>query len=726
MSLSLNTSAMKKISTLILALLLIASALLTHPSQALSMGYPPATITVFVVDENSNPLSGASWTVTGSGFIDPSGGAGVSTAHTVHSSSFGSYLVSGYPSEFGGKIFGSIVTSDGPGPSVYLESGQNKTVTIQYASGPVPCTIDLKGNGADSITVEPGSPVSLTWTSSGTLGTGAVGFNTSGAVQNTFGVTVNPTQSTMYTIGSINPIPASSGFSKVLAYFANNDEPSLQQILNNQGYSINVVNDETRTERWNIPAQTTSISFTGKYIGAYGTRAKTFGYYVNTQLFQTFVPLFKNNLNDPADVPVFSGGESFNFVIPTTGVSSIGFAIRNGSPGIPNFFATQSQYSLGADQVAIFNPSLNKYIMGFEDNLANGLPHQDYQDLVVEVEAVSATGRVNCSDQVQVLMSENPTITVTSNMPSSWRILASGPNESPFLVTPSQGEGVSDIHTVSNAVDEGPFTEGTVTIVGIQNIEGYSYTVTNTQGTSRTMTLFSDAPASFTITYTPTGYFNFSLSSTPDVSVSRNPNQSGQVQQTILVDYISGYASPVILTVINLPTTIVGGVTHTVGVTYANQGCVPPTEELGLPPCNTTLTFTVPYAIPVGTYPITVTGFVPDDVEDHDSVQKSTTFNLIVQPDSSTTASCSVSPTIARIGQPVIWTANPPGGAPNPFVFTWSGTDFPTIETTNPYVTSYQSTGVKTASFTMTNGVTTATCPTVTVYVGVAPDYKEY
>lgn len=499
---------MKKITTLTIAFFLLVPALLVHP-LLVSSDTPPATITVFVVDENNNPLSGATWNLTGDDSIFPSGGGGSSTVHQVYPPNGGkSYMVSGYPLTLESRSFNSIVTSDGPGRTVYINQGQNKTVTIQYTSGPVPCTVDLKVNGLDNVSVQPESSVTLTWTSVNTSGTVGSGFNTAGAIQNTSGVIVSPTETTVYAIDGI----------------------------------------------------------------------------------------------------------------PSLGVG-------------------------------------------------------------------------NCFDEVTVSANSTASgISVVSNIPSTWALIANSAQ---------------------------------ATITFIENKPGYSYVVTNSQGTGSTMSLFASPPYVFTITYTPIGPFNFSLTPPSDVSVSRNPNQSGQVQQVINAYLLSGVSQPVTFTASNLPTIIVGGVAQTVGVTYANQGCVPAlplTEE----DCDATLTFTVPYSIPVGTYPITVTGSATADNSIGEFIiSTSTTFNLIVQPDSSTTASCSVSPTIAKVGEPVTWTANPPGGGTSPYVFTWSGTDFPTTETANPYVTSYQSTGVKTASFTMTSGVTTATCPNVTVYVGVAPNYTE-
>jgi hypothetical protein len=693
---------MKKITTLILAFLLVAPILLTYPFKASSMvGPAPATITVFVVDENNSPLSGATWNLTGDSSLSPSAGADASTVHTVDAAMLGgSYMVSGYPSAIGNRLFNSIRTSDGPGRALLLDPGQNKTVTIQYASGPLPCTIDMKGNDADSVTVEPGSPVVLTWNSVGALNVAGTGFDTGGAVQNTSGVTVNPTQTTVYTISnvSLTPSGASRGVSTV----------GLQEVLNSAGYLINTAS-ETGYDKWNVPSGTNSISFTGKYLERHSPSRQAFGYYVNSDI-STFLPVWKNGLNHPANVPILADGDPLAFTIPTVGVNTIGFA-RYAVDTRQSLYASEAALNSGGlDQAVVFNPSLNKYILGF-----SGPPYmrssRDYGDGIIELQALSGSGTGICSAQVEVRMNLQPVVTVTSNLPSSWALLASGVLN-PATVSPAQGAGVSGTHTLSV-----PDPSVTLTIAGIQDIPGYSYAVTNTQGTTQTMTFFDASPSSFSITYMPTGVFNFSVSPASDISVSRNPNQSAQVQQPIVVNYVSGAATPLSFTASNLPTNPVTG--ESVGVSYAGQGCVHQVDTSGTPPCTGTLTLTVPYSIPVGTYPITVA--VSGEGE-----PIVTTFNLIVQPDLETTVSCTVSPTIARVGESVTWTANPPGGAPNPFVFTWTGTDFPTIETANPFVTSYQSTGVKTASFSMTNGLTTATCPAVTVYVGVVPDYREY
>ncbi len=288
-----------------------------------------------------------------------------------------------------------------------------------------------------------------------------------------------------------------------------------------------------------------------------------------------------------------------------------------------------------------------------------------------------------------VSVSAAATLNVSSNMPTSWTLTSANPQ---------YGSGTSQSHSIY------PASGGSVyTLSGIANISGYTYTVTNSQGSGSSLTMFPGNSASYTITYSPTGpAFDYTLSNNGNVVVTKGGSTvNGQSQVTATIS--SGSPQPV--------TFSVAGVPSGVSVSYGNQNCSPT--------CTATVTFGVSPSASVGTYPITAFGL-------SGSEGRTTNFNLVINSAASLSATCTASPSPAYIGQPVTWTANVSGGTP-PYAYAWSGTNFPGTPTTNPYVFTYQTTGAKVATVTVNDGGgQTAVCPASTLQVGVDPQYIEF
>jgi hypothetical protein len=172
---------------------------------------------------------------------------------------------------------------------------------------------------------------------------------------------------------------------KITAYgVPSGGEFPLQQVLTNKGYSINTTVDDTGYQDWTVPADTISIDFVSTYIDNIASNPEAFGYYTNGDI-SNFVPLWKSAAAHSALVPVLAHGTPFVFSIPTVGVTSVGFAIDSQSGTSHTRFATKSSLNaLGEDHAVVFNPSANKYVLGFED-LPFSSSDKDYQDAVVEI-----------------------------------------------------------------------------------------------------------------------------------------------------------------------------------------------------------------------------------------------------------------------------------------------------------------------------------------------------
>lgn len=158
-------------------------------------------------------------------------------------------------------------------------------------------------------------------------------------------------------------------------------ELQLQQVLTNGGYSLNASVDQTQYQVWNVSSGQ-EVTIDSKFVARYAAYNSVFGYYTDGNL-STFTPVFKTaNIAGYESTPLSSAGP-FHITVPA-GASTLGFAIRTWN-GVNAAGTVASQNSLnqgGKDQVIVYNPSSDKYVLAFEDIVGGDY---DYNDLVVEI-----------------------------------------------------------------------------------------------------------------------------------------------------------------------------------------------------------------------------------------------------------------------------------------------------------------------------------------------------
>ncbi len=150
------------------------------------------------------------------------------------------------------------------------------------------------------------------------------------------------------------------------------DEGTLQDLLDDLGYNIDVANDELGLEVFCAPDGFNTATMVLEVAGS--AASANSGYYeagVGSNMTQLF---------GPSDGP----GSSVTFTIPTT-ISSIGFYME---PNLSNpsdvWYSETSLNSDAFDHFWVFPTGTPKeYVIAFED-LANG-GDEDYQDLVIKV-----------------------------------------------------------------------------------------------------------------------------------------------------------------------------------------------------------------------------------------------------------------------------------------------------------------------------------------------------
>lgn len=255
------------------------------------------------------------------------------------------------------------------------------------------------------------------------------------------------------------------------------------------------------------------------------------------------------------------------------------------------------------------------------------------------------------------------------------------------------------------------YTNGTsVTLIATPS-SGHQFTGwsgTACSGSNPSCTTVMNANKTATANFSLATAFNYSLTNLSGGTVTVTKTSAPEYGvQIIRRNLLAGTPEPVTISV-----SIAG---NPAGISYsiANPSCTPS------PNCDSNILFTVSPSAQAGTYTVTVTG---------QPLGRTTSFNLVVTG-SPIAVSCTPNPTTALVGQNVTWTANVTGGSGD-YTYAWSGTNFPTspAPSTNPYSIVYTTTGLKTASTTVTDTVNTtqATCPASTVRVNFDPRFEEF
>jgi len=256
-----------------------------------------------------------------------------------------------------------------------------------------------------------------------------------------------------------------------------------------------------------------------------------------------------------------------------------------------------------------------------------------------------------------------------------------------------------------------PSPSGTTYTITPYTVPGYTYDhVADGQGgpdgTSAILYPLSGQSKFFDVIYTqnssgPT--FTYTLSNSGPNSVTAGAT----TQETITKTLTSGTAGSVSLAVSGLPS----GVTVT-GI--SGQGCT-----LN---CISTITLAVDSSVSQGSHAITVTG-TPGNI--------TTQFNLNVNSSSNISVNCLANPAVAKVGQPITWTASAGGGTGIFTDYQWSGSGIPNAPPThtagNTYSVTYSTVGQKAVTATVTDSNNkSGTCTAGTAIVNISPTFQEF
>ena len=257
--------------------------------------------------------------------------------------------------------------------------------------------------------------------------------------------------------------PNTLGDSKVVVLGESWDGSSfnLQNILNNDGFSINVANDQLHYQTW-TPAKD-NTTFTVKAISHISAYDSVFGYF---KADSTFHPIYKtSNISGFDSVPLWTEGQGGSVTI--SGKDPVTFAIYVSNTSTYRYTKVSSNTPQDTFALVYKNSGSENYLVAFED-LAQTLSSpsdMDFNDIVTQLSSI------NCADNH---VNQPPTLTLVGSNPINVTI------NNIFTDTGATATDLEDGDITANIVKTGTVD---TTVLGTYTL---TYNVSDSQGLAAT------------------------------------------------------------------------------------------------------------------------------------------------------------------------------------------------------------------------------------------------
>ncbi len=171
-------------------------------------------------------------------------------------------------------------------------------------------------------------------------------------------------------------IPNTLGDTDVITIL-DSGEKSIAAMMAEDGYTIDVIADETNIQVWDVADPTAeTITFNLRVVGKRAGNTQVLGYYkAGDGATYSAVLTQVSDTDGEVSIPV---------TIPAAFASSFGFAIQSGGK---TWYSEKGLNDDDLDHAAVYNPVANTYLLAFED--FDGLGDSDYNDLVIEISDVT-------------------------------------------------------------------------------------------------------------------------------------------------------------------------------------------------------------------------------------------------------------------------------------------------------------------------------------------------
>jgi uncharacterized repeat protein (TIGR01451 family) len=198
---------------------------------------------------------------------------------------------------------------------------------------------------------------------------------------------------------------------------AHGEEDTLAQILDASGFgSVDVINDQLNIQTWElVDSSADKVKFDVTLLGHQAGNTEAFGWY-NAGDSGSFTGIFEAGDHPGFSLTVDPGSSIPVEILSLNLGSSIGFAIDTQPTDAQKWFTEFALNSGSQDNVAVYNPANNTYILAFEDlpSTNTGQYDNDHNDLVVLIDNIMCLENPPDPDPVFGTLTVQKTVVGTS------------------------------------------------------------------------------------------------------------------------------------------------------------------------------------------------------------------------------------------------------------------------------------------------------------------------
>ncbi len=183
-----------------------------------------------------------------------------------------------------------------------------------------------------------------------------------------------------------------------VAFGSETKEANFQAVLDDEGHDVDAFDDQVNIQSW--ASGDNAVDVTVEFIGKNANLSHVFGYYLNGGT--TFTPIFRDGAATGFESTPDQSSGTYSFSVPAN--AEVVFAIHMPTKN-ETVYTDRMLNPNDLDQVLVYNPENNHYVLGFEDLSQQG--DEDFNDLIVSVHVDGCENVAVCEPGVELLENGN-------------------------------------------------------------------------------------------------------------------------------------------------------------------------------------------------------------------------------------------------------------------------------------------------------------------------------